>query len=81
MDFFFIHPSDTKENLEKEFQATKKAGLLTGWNDHIPGLSSETGPCIRFPNQGQFHIMRYLQCLAQAIVRMGGKIFQTVHKI
>lgn len=72
--YLFIHPTDTKENLEKEFEATRKAGLPTEWLDHIPGIATETGPCIRFPEQGQFHIMHYLHGLANAVVRMGGKI-------
>jgi glycine/D-amino acid oxidase-like deaminating enzyme/nitrite reductase/ring-hydroxylating ferredoxin subunit len=77
--FLFIHPTDTTENLEKEFEATQNAGLQTSWMDHVPGLSGERGPCIRFPRQGQFHIMRYLQGLANAILRMGGKIFTKTH--
>jgi glycine/D-amino acid oxidase-like deaminating enzyme/nitrite reductase/ring-hydroxylating ferredoxin subunit len=77
--YLFIHPSDTKENLQKEFEATKNAGLNTEWLDHIPGIALENGPCIRFPNQGQFHIMRYLHGLANAIVRMGGKIYTKTH--
>src|SRR5688572_17527621 len=50
--FLFIHPTDTKENLEKEFDAIKKAGLQTSWMDHVPGIAAETGPCIHFPQQG-----------------------------
>lgn len=73
--FLFVHPTDTKENLEKEFEATKKAGLQTTWMDHVPGLPAETGSCIRFPDQGQFHIMHYLHGLANAIIKMGGKIY------
>jgi glycine/D-amino acid oxidase-like deaminating enzyme/nitrite reductase/ring-hydroxylating ferredoxin subunit len=73
--FLFIHPSDTKENLEKELEATQKAGLQTSWMDHVPGLPAETSPCIRFPRQGQFHIMRYLQGLVVSIKRMGGTIY------
>lgn len=77
--FLFIHPSDTTENLEKEFEATRKAGLHTSWMDHVPGIASETSPCIRFPEQGQFHIMRYLHGLAKAIIKMGGKIYTKTH--
>jgi glycine/D-amino acid oxidase-like deaminating enzyme/nitrite reductase/ring-hydroxylating ferredoxin subunit len=77
--FLFIHATDTKENLEKEWEATKKAGLSTSWMDHVPGLETESGPCIRFPDQGQFHIMPYLQGLATAILRRGGKIYTETH--
>ena len=77
--FLFIHPTDTKENLEKEFEATQKAGLQTSWMDHVPALSVEDGPCIRFPMQGQFHIMKYMQGLANAIEKLGGKIYTKTH--
>jgi len=77
--YLFIHPTDKKKNLEREFKATQNAILNTEWMDHIPGLAAENGPCIRFPQQGQFHIMKYLQGLANAIVRMGGKIYTRTH--
>jgi glycine/D-amino acid oxidase-like deaminating enzyme/nitrite reductase/ring-hydroxylating ferredoxin subunit len=77
--FLFIHPTDTKENLQKELEATRKAGLDTSWMDHVPGLAAEEGPCIRFPGQGQFHIMKYLQGLAGAIKKMGGEIYTKTH--
>jgi glycine/D-amino acid oxidase-like deaminating enzyme/nitrite reductase/ring-hydroxylating ferredoxin subunit len=35
----------------------------------------DTGPCLRFPRQGQFHPTRYLAGLASAIRRRGGRIF------
>lgn len=77
--FLFIHPTDTKENLEKEFEASFRAGLQTSWLDHVPGLPMEEGPCIRFPMQGQFHIMKYMRGLAGAIEKMGGKIYTRTH--
>jgi glycine/D-amino acid oxidase-like deaminating enzyme/nitrite reductase/ring-hydroxylating ferredoxin subunit len=73
--YLFIHPTDTKENLEKEFEATQKAGLKTVWLDKIPEIEKETGPCIQFPYQAQFHIMLYLQGLTNAIIKLGGKIY------
>jgi glycine/D-amino acid oxidase-like deaminating enzyme/nitrite reductase/ring-hydroxylating ferredoxin subunit len=77
--YLFIHPTDTEENLGKEFEATKKAGLQTLLMNHAPGITVETGPCILFPRQGQFHIMHYLQGIANAIIKMGGKIYTKTH--
>jgi glycine/D-amino acid oxidase-like deaminating enzyme/nitrite reductase/ring-hydroxylating ferredoxin subunit len=77
--YLFLHPTDTRENLEKEFEATKNAGLKTSWIDHVPGIQSQSGPCIQFSGQGQFHIMRYLQGLATAITGMGGIIYTKTH--
>lgn len=77
--YLFIHTTDTKENLKKEFEATQKAGLQTQWLDKVPALNAESSPCILFPNQGQFHIMYYLYGLANAISNMGGKIYTKTH--
>ncbi len=76
--FLFIHPSDTTDNLKEEFEAAQKAGLPVRWLDYVPGISAE-GPCIQFPQQAQFHIMHYLEGLAKAIRRLGGKIYTSTH--
>jgi glycine/D-amino acid oxidase-like deaminating enzyme/nitrite reductase/ring-hydroxylating ferredoxin subunit len=77
--YLFVHPSDTVDNLKKEFEAAQKAGLPVKWLDQIPGISAETGPCIQFPRQAQFHIMLYLAGLAQAITKIGGRIYTNTH--
>jgi glycine/D-amino acid oxidase-like deaminating enzyme/nitrite reductase/ring-hydroxylating ferredoxin subunit len=77
--YLFIHPTDSRESLEKEFHAAQRAGLPVRWLDSVPHLQAESGPCIEFPRQGQFHIMMYLEGLAGAIVRMGGRIFTGTH--
>lgn len=42
-------------------------------------LSFDTGKCLRFPRQGQFHPLKYLAGLARALVRQGGRIFTGTH--
>ena len=73
--YLFPDPSDKMENLQKEFEATKRAGLHTEWLSQTTGISWESCPCIRFLNQGQFHIMKYISGLANAVVKLGGKIY------
>ena len=34
----------------------------------------DTGPCLRFPRQGRLHPLRYLNGLAEAFLRLGGRI-------
>lgn len=77
--FLFLHPSDKLENLKKEFEATQKAGLKTEWVEQTHNITSYNGPSIRFPQQAQFHILKYLAALADAIVKMGGEIFTRSH--
>ena len=79
--YLFLHPSDTIENLKKEYESTKKAGLNTGWVENIPDIKSETSPGIHFPRQAQFHVLKYLQGLASAIIRQGGQIYTSTRAI
>src|SRR5207253_663177 len=44
-----------------------------------PIATFDTGPANRFPRQGQFHPLRYLNGLAQAIERKGGRIACSTH--
>src|SRR5437016_5760096 len=39
----------------------------------------DTGPCLHFPRQGQFHPLKYLAGLANALRRDGGRIFCHSH--
>jgi nitrite reductase/ring-hydroxylating ferredoxin subunit len=43
--------------------------------ERVPGMQFDTGPCLRFANQAQFHPLRYLAGLADAITDLGGRIF------
>jgi Rieske Fe-S protein len=40
-----------------------------------PLASFDTGPALRFPRQAQFHVLKYLSGLADAVERQGGRIF------
>ncbi len=78
--FLFLDPSDMKESLDKELQATHRAGILqTEIVERAPLDSFNTGPCIRFPNQAQFQPLKYLRGLCQATMRNGGEIFTQTH--
>jgi len=77
--YLFRDPTDTVENLEKEFTSTQKLGLPTQLVSEIPGFAGGDSQCIRFPEQGQFHIIKYLKGLAEAIVAMGGEIYTGAH--
>lgn len=77
--FLFLAPGDGRETLERELAAAHRAGLKdVKWVERAP-LSFETGACLRFPRQGQFHPLKYLGGLAKAFVRLGGRIFLKTH--
>ena len=78
--FLFLDPSDKKESLDKELEATHRAGInATEIIDKAPLQTFNTGPCIRFPNQAQFQPLKYLRGLCHAIIKGGGRIFTETH--
>jgi glycine/D-amino acid oxidase-like deaminating enzyme/nitrite reductase/ring-hydroxylating ferredoxin subunit len=78
--YLFLAEGDKRETLERELEAAHRAGLrAVELIARAPFPSFDTGPCLRFPNQGQFHPVKYLARLAQAIEHEGGRIFTGSH--
>lgn len=77
--YLFLHHTDKRESLDKELDALSKAELDARIMENVPGMNTETGPCIMFPRQAQFHPMKYLKGLARAIKDIGGNIFTSTH--
>lgn len=63
--------------LDEELTALHAAGCTEArLLERAPVAFFESGPCIQFPHQAQFHPLKYLQGLMAAIQKMGGLIFQ-----
>ncbi|MDQ3009652.1 MAG: FAD-dependent oxidoreductase [Acidobacteriota bacterium] len=78
--YLFVPPDESKEVLERELKATHRAGLTDVEQvKRAPIDSFDTGMCLRFPQQAQFHPLKYLTGLARAIERDGGRIFTGTH--
>jgi glycine/D-amino acid oxidase-like deaminating enzyme/nitrite reductase/ring-hydroxylating ferredoxin subunit len=78
--YLFLAPGDTSRTLEEELNAARAAGLTdTALTAGVPVVGMASGPALRFPNQGQFHILRYLRGLCRAIEAMGGRIYGGAH--
>ncbi|HYY62097.1 MAG TPA: FAD-dependent oxidoreductase [Burkholderiales bacterium] len=78
--YLFLAEGDKPESLEKELEAAQRAGLgAVTRAERAPFASFDTGPCLRFPNQGQFHPLKYLAALGRAIARDRGRIFCGTH--
>ena len=74
--FLFAHPSDDSDIIEKEYETTKRIGLKTDLHESVPGFAkANKKQCLHLPGQAQFHVLRFLNGLAEAIVRKGGQIF------
>jgi glycine/D-amino acid oxidase-like deaminating enzyme/nitrite reductase/ring-hydroxylating ferredoxin subunit len=73
--YLFTAPEDKVDVLDRELEAAHAAGLVDVTRIEGAPLPFNTGPCLRFPRQGQFHPLDYLTALAAAVERDGGKIF------
>ena len=73
--YLFLAQGDERETLERELEAARRAGLDdVELLPRAPIDAVDTGVCLRFPEQGQFHPLKYLAGLARAVERLGGLI-------
>ncbi len=78
--FLFVPPKESKQVLDDELAAIHRAGLTDVEKvERVPWESYDTGPALRFPNQAQFHPLKYLAGLAKAIKANGGRIYTQTH--
>jgi len=72
--YWFLTPEDSPDLLDRELDAARRAGAAVERVERIPGVPFDSGPALRFSAQGQFHVLKYLSGLADAITRLGGRI-------
>jgi glycine/D-amino acid oxidase-like deaminating enzyme/nitrite reductase/ring-hydroxylating ferredoxin subunit len=77
--YLIVGPEHDEAYLDRELAAVHRAGLHNVAKIGRAPIAFDTGPCLRFPNQAQFHPLRYLAGLAEAIERGGGKIYTGTH--
>jgi len=78
--YLFAPEGESTDELDRELGAARRAGLEGVERvERVPLKSFDTGPALRFPRQGQFHILKYIAGLADAIKRSGGRIFTKTH--
>lgn len=78
--YLFSTPGDDPRILEWELGASLRAGLRGVERlERAPLPGFDTGPCLSFPNQAQFHPLLYLAGLVPVIERAGGRIFTNSH--
>jgi glycine/D-amino acid oxidase-like deaminating enzyme/nitrite reductase/ring-hydroxylating ferredoxin subunit len=76
VDGFLVESLDGPgRELEKEHPAARRAGLPVEWADSVPWPEFPSGRCLRFPDQAQFHPLRYINGLAKAIQKKGGRLY------
>ncbi len=77
LDGYLVSPDARwDDTLEREYAVTTRLGLEVRRLERVPGLAFDSGPCLRFAGQAQFHPLRYLAGLARAIGGLGGRIHE-----
>lgn len=79
--YLFASPDEDSGYLERERLAAMRAGLNPRMVGRAPMPAFETGPALEFTGQAEFHPLRYLTGLAEAVVRKGGRIFTGAHAL
>ncbi len=78
--YLFASPGESSNLLREELASAQRAELSgVEFVPRCPLGTFETGPCLRFSRQGQFHPLKYLAGLTKAILRGGGRIFTQTH--
>jgi len=78
--YLFVPPGRPTDVLDRELGAARRAGLEgVELVERAPIPSFDTGPSLRFPRQAQFHPLKYLAGLSDAIRALGGKIHTRTH--
>ena len=79
--FLVLADGQQEEILDREREAAQAAGaeVLRLPDSGVTGFRS--GPCLRFPRQAQFHPLRYLAGLAQAIERRGARLYSRTRAV
>lgn len=76
--YLFSPSTESDKVLNDEKIAVENLKLNVTYSEKTPFIKN-AGPCLIFPRQGQFHLLKYLNGLIEAIVRNGGKIFTHSH--
>ena len=78
--YLFVPPGDDLRQLDDELKAAHRAGLVDVTRvERAPITTFDTGPALKFANQGQFHVLKYLRGVADAATRAGVQIYNGTH--
>ena len=74
--YLFLPPGGSVKDLTDELDAIHRAGLSGVERvNEVPNSQIKSDAVLKYPRQGQFHPLKYLEGVARAIVDLGGKIF------
>ena len=74
--YLFANSRTQEEDLMKELEAVQQIG----WRDVVlrkecPVVTLTALPCLQFPEQGRFHVLKYMAGLLKAFIDKGGQVY------
>ena len=79
---FLFEAEGSDDDLDDELEAAQKLGFDQIKMVDRAGLKDfDTGRALLFPDQGQFHILKYISGLAKAIEENGGRLFSNTQAV
>jgi glycine/D-amino acid oxidase-like deaminating enzyme/nitrite reductase/ring-hydroxylating ferredoxin subunit len=78
--YLFVPPGEPADLLDEELEAARRIGVR-GVRPlrRAPLEGFDTGRCLVFPDQAQFHPLQYLRAISGLVLRHGGQIFERTH--
>ena len=73
--YLFLGPEHDESFLDEELDAARQAGVEVEKVARASVSGFESGPCLHFPRQAQFHPLKYLNGLLDAFTRGGGRLY------
>lgn len=73
--YLFQSPDDSEDTLNKEWKAVQQLDLDVKKVKKGPYPFFDTGPCLQFPRQAQFHVLKYLAKLTKVLLKHDVQIF------
>ncbi len=82
LDGYLFEAEKNEGELDEELETAHRLGFAQIEMVHkAPLRDFNTGRALRFPNQGQFHVLKYLAGLILAIGESGGRLFSNTRAV
>ena len=79
--YLFLSPDHDEQFLSQEMDAARQAGVEVEMLSRAPVDGFESGPCLHFPRQVQFHPLKYLNGVIRGFTRAGGRLYGGVRAV
>ena len=73
--FAYVPAGESTSDVEEEAQAAAEAGLPASLDDAVP-LPYPVAAAVRFDDQAEFHVRKYLGALVEQFVAAGGRAYE-----